>query len=532
MFQSELSGNVIDLCPVGALTSKPYAFSARPWELTPHHCIDVSDAVGSNFYVETKGRKIVRVKPVINEAVNGEWLTDKGRWFTDGLKKQRLTKPFAITHEGFSKRPWGIILREIRQYLQDWTTAGETEPSIDVIIGNVVDLETVYVAKRLVRSIGEGASLRLASQEGHQSISLNSDFETDHIFGAGLRAINDEEVDVILVVGGSPRTIAPIINAKLRHALHAQGKFIAYVGNRSLLSYEPSWRLGCSMNTLNELAKGTHDFCSILAQANNALIIHAACAIEANGPDYLEAIRSIEGTLIENFGNARMCTMHYAIGHSTYHSVGGDNILLNDGRWHYKQDPKLVIAIGTEPEFLKELPEKYPDQTLLAYMGVHGCDEIEQLDFAIPAPSFLEKKSSYVNTEGRSQQSKEVFKAPRYVREEWKALTALQETLIEDYPSFSDWEQMIRQLHHEIPAWTPDSSDSRQTPQRSLRSSTVAKRIENWDPFTDSSSVNYPIEVTNENLFFTDYTTRNSEVMGRAAKRLRTGWWFGSHGTL
>ena len=127
---------------------------------------------------------------------------------------------------------------------------------------------------------------------------------------------------------------------------------------------------------------------------------------------------------------------------------------------------------------------------------------------------------------------KEVFKAPRYVREEWKALTALQETLIEDYPSFSDWEQMVRQLRQEVPAWTPNSSDCRQTPQRSLRSSTVAKRIENWDPFTDSSSVNYPIEVTNENLFFTDYTSRNSEVMGRAAKRLRTGWWFGSHGTL
>jgi NADH-quinone oxidoreductase subunit G len=281
MVTSELSGNIIDLCPVGALTSKPFAFTARPWELRKTESIDVLDAVGANIRIDARGSEVMRVLPRLNEDVNEEWLSDKSRFACDGLKRQRLDRPYVREQGRLREANWDEAFARIGEKLK-----GMPGAKIAAIAGDLADCESMLALKDLMAALGSpNVDCR---QDGAK---VASGQRASYIFNAGIAGI--DEADALLIVGSNPRTEAAVLNARIRKRW-LKGRFaVGVVGERVDLTY-PTQHLGAGPRTLAELAEGRGDFAKVLEAAQKPMIVVGSGALaREDGAQVLAAARAL-----------------------------------------------------------------------------------------------------------------------------------------------------------------------------------------------------------------------------------------------
>ena len=396
----EMSANVIDLCPVGALTSRPYAFEARPWELKKTLSIDVSDAIGANIRIDSRGREAMRILPRINDDVNEEWLSDKGRFQVDGLTRRRLDKPW--------------IRRDGKLVAASWNEAfaavAKVNPGKDiaVVAGDLVDCETMFAAKALAGALG--SSLLEGRQTG---LSYDCSNLAAVNFNSTLSGI--ETADVVLIVGSHVRWEAPLVNSRLRKAAKAGAKFFV-VGPEWETTF-PATFLGNDLAVLDKLPKEAAD--ALKGAARPALILGGA----GLGKGALNGCLA----LAEKYKLVRDGWNGFNVLHMAASRMGG--LMLGYAQPGGIADlaaakPKLVLALGAdEVDFTK-----FAD-SIVVYIGHHGDKGAHAADIILPAAAFSEKPGTYVNTEGRVQRADKAVFAPGDAREDWTILRALADAL-------------------------------------------------------------------------------------------------------
>ncbi|KAG9335578.1 hypothetical protein JZ751_004482 [Albula glossodonta] len=284
MFMSELSGNVIDICPVGALTSKPYAFTSRPWETRSTESIDVLDAVGSNIVVTTRSGEVMRVLPRLNEDVNEEWISDKTRFAYDGLKRQRLTEPMVKNASGqLVPTSWEDALTRVAGVLQ-----GAQGKEVAAIAGGLVDAEALVALKDLLNRLNSDT---LCTEEVFPMGGAGTDLRSNYLLNTRIAGI--EEADVLLLIGTNPRFEAPLFNARIRKSWLHNELQVALVGQNVDLSYSYE-HLGDTAQVLQEIAAGTHPYSKVLAQAKRpVVVVGSACLQRADGAALHSAVSTI-----------------------------------------------------------------------------------------------------------------------------------------------------------------------------------------------------------------------------------------------
>lgn len=413
---SEMSGNLVDVCPVGALTSKPYAYNARPWELRKTESIDVLDAVGSNIRIDARGGEVLRVLPRLHEDINEEWISDKTRYAIDGLKRQRLDKPYVRGADGKLKpATWAEAFAAIKAKL-----SGLSGDKIAAIAGDLVDVESVVALKDLMAALG---SQNLDCRQDGGAFDTSN--RAGYIFNSGIAGI--ENADVVLLIGTNPRWEAPLVNSRIRKTyLTGKLKKVAVVGQNIDLTYPTEW-LGNSGTILKELAAGTHPFVEVLKAAKNPLIIVGAGALaRGDGP----AIQTATRALAESVGAVREDWNGFNVLHLAAGRVGA----LDAGFLPGQSGRDLAgILAGAQSGAIEavyllgadEIDTEKLGKAFVIYQGHHGDRGAHRADVILPGAAYTEKNATYVNTEGRVQQARLAAFPLGEAREDWKIVRAL-----------------------------------------------------------------------------------------------------------
>ncbi len=404
--QSELSGNVVDLCPVGALTSKPYAFEARPWELTKTPGIDVMDAVGTNIRFDSRGRQVLRVLPRINEDVNEEWAHDKTRHAVDGLVRSRLDQPYVRVKGKLEAASWNQAFAVIAKAVKG---AGKDE--VAAVAGDLVEVESLYAAKKLLASLG--SSLAEGRQNGldYDATSLSAlRFNTTI---AGL-----EQADVILLVGTNVRWEASLINTRIRKALKKSAEVFA-IGPKVDLTYGATW-LGNDLALLSSLPAEAAD---ALKNAERPAVLVGETVLGVEG-GFAAALK-----LAADFNLVREGWNGFNIVHTAASRMGALTLgFATPGGLSAiaarAANLKALFVLGADEADLSAF-----DQTFKVYIGHHGDHAAHQADVILPGAAYTEKPGTWVNLEGRVQRSERAVFAPGDAREDWTILRALSEVL-------------------------------------------------------------------------------------------------------
>ncbi|MEQ9811398.1 MAG: NADH-quinone oxidoreductase subunit NuoG [Azospirillaceae bacterium] len=411
---SELSGNMIDICPVGALTSKPYAFTARPWELRKTETIDVMDAVGSNIRVDARGGQVLRVLPRLHEGINEEWISDKTRFACDGLARQRLDRPYIRENGKLRQADWDEALDLVAAKL-----GGLKAEQIAAIAGDQVDVEAVFALKSLMTKLG--VTNLDCRQDGAK---LDPAVRASYVFNTGIAGI--EEADAILIVGANPRAEAAMLNARIRKRYLKGGLKVGVIGPRVDLTYAYD-HLGAGPESLSALADGKNDFLKVLKAAEKPMLIMGQGALaRADGAAVLAAARALaEATGMVKDGWNGFNVLHTAAGRVGALDLGFvpgkggrdvDGILDGAG----KGAVKLVWLQAAD-----EIDTSRLGDAFVVYQGHHGDRGAHRADVILPGAAFTEKNATYVNTEGRVQRGRMAVFPPGEAREDWKILRAL-----------------------------------------------------------------------------------------------------------
>jgi NADH-quinone oxidoreductase subunit G len=424
--KSELSGNVVDLCPVGALTSKPYAFEARPWELKKTLGIDVMDAVGTNIRIDSRGRQVLRVVPRINDDVNEEWASDKTRHAVDGLVRQRLDKPYVRKSGKLVPAGWDEAFAAIA------AVAKGANGSVAAVAGDQLDCETMFATTSLVKALG-GSLL-----EGRQGgLAYDTSSLSAVNFNTGIA--NLETADVILLVGTNLRWEAPLINTRVQKAVRKKGAKVFAIGPQVDLSYKTAW-LG---NDASLLTKLPAEVVEAFKGAQRPALIIGGGGIAVDGAhgaalalvDTLGLIKDgWNGFNVVHLAAARMGAL--MLGFATQ---GGINTMA-------AAEPKLLFLMGADDVD----PAKFA-KSFKVYVGHHGDKGAAAADVVLPGAAYTEKDGTYVNTEGRVQRSEKAVFAPGDAREDWTILRALSDVLGKTLP-FDSFEQLRAAMIAAVPA--------------------------------------------------------------------------------
>jgi len=416
---SELQGNIIDLCPVGALTARPYAFHARPWELTKTETIDVMDAMGCAIRVDTRGREVMRILPRVNEAINEEWISDKTRFIWDGLRRQRLDRPYLRQGNGrLAATGWAEAFAAIRQAVNK-----AEKKSVGAIAGDMASVEEMYALKALLA--GLGSDMVDCRQDNS---ALKPQFgRAGYLFNPTIAGI--EESDALLIIGSNPRFEAAVLNARIRkHYLKSRNYPIGLIGAEADLRY-PYTHLGDGCSSLKAVAAGEHDFFRLLEKAQKPLILIGPAAL--CGPDG-EKIWRLAARLARDTGALRADWNGFAVLHTAAARVGGLDIGFTP------PDGKKAADIVAESEVLFLLGADEVDlsakKAFTVYIGSHGDKGAHAADIILPAAAYTEKSGLYVNMEGRVQMTQRANFAPGEAREDWAVIRALSAALGQALP--------------------------------------------------------------------------------------------------
>ncbi|AKI00371.1 NADH-quinone oxidoreductase, chain G [Hoeflea sp. IMCC20628] len=416
---SELQGNVIDLCPVGALTSRPYAFQARPWELNKTESIDVMDAVGSAIRVDTRGREVMRVMPCINEQINEEWISDKTRFIWDGLRTQRLDRPYVRRNGKLEVASWGEAFAAIGM-----AVSAAAPDRIGAIAGDLATVEEMYALKTLMGSLGS-ANIDCRQDGAALDPTLG---RASYIFNPTIEGI--EDCDAVLIIGSNPRREAAILNARLRKRWRMSELPIGLIGEPADLRFGHEY-LGAGPETLAGLVDGSNKFAAKLKRAKKPMIIIGQGAL-ARGDG--ASVLANAAKLADAVGAVKGDWNGFAVLHTAAARVGGLDLGLVPGEGGLNAAEMLT---GTDVLFLlgaDELDFTRKTAGFTVYIGTHGDNGAHHADVILPAATYTEKSGTYVNTEGRVQMTNRAAFAPGEAREDWAVLRALSDVLGKKLP--------------------------------------------------------------------------------------------------
>ncbi len=415
---SELSGNIVDLCPVGALTSKPYAFTARPWELRKTESIDVFDALGASIRVDARGGEVLRVLPRLNEETNEEWIGDKSRHAVDGLKRQRLDRPYLRKDGKLQPVSWAEALSAAAAKLK-----GTSASRIGAIAGDLADAESVAALKDILAGLGV-ANLD-CRQDGAKIDPAN---RASWLFNSTVQGI--EDADAILLIGTNPRWESPVLNARIRKRYRAGGVKIAAIGPQLDLRYKYEY-LGAGPTTLADVASGKNAFFETLKNAAKPMLIVGMGALaRADGA----AVLALAGELAAKAGVVKdgwngfnvLNTAAGRVGALELGFVPGANgrdvagIVEGAG----KGEIDVVYLLGAD-----EIDTSKLGKAFVIYQGHHGDKGAHRADLVLPGAAYTEKNATYVNVEGRAQHARIAVFPPGEAKEDWKILRALSDAL-------------------------------------------------------------------------------------------------------
>ncbi|VIO74898.1 NADH-quinone oxidoreductase subunit NuoG [Bradyrhizobium ivorense] len=415
---SELQGNLVDICPVGALTSKPYAFAARPWELGKTQSVDVMDGVGSAIRVDTRGREVMRILPRINEAVNEEWISDKTRHVVDGLRTQRLDRPYVRQNGQLRPTSWQEAFAAIA------AKAGRTDGKrIGAIAGDLAAVEEMYALKELLAKFG---SVNLAVQGGDAFDAKAG--RGSYIFNPTIAGI--DQADALLIIGSHPRKEAAVLNARIRKRWRHGGLKVGLIGSKAEFTY-PHDYLGAGTETLADLAAGKHSFADVLKNAKHPIILVGAGAYTRHDG---AAVLAQAAKLALDVGAIKDGWNGFAVLQDTASRAGALDIGFSPAAGGLTT--AQMTTFGTlDVLFLLGADEvTVPDGTFVVYIGTHGDRGAHRADVILPGAAYTEKSGIYVNTEGRAQIANRAAFPPGEAREDWAIIRALSDVLGKKLP--------------------------------------------------------------------------------------------------
>ena len=413
---TELSGNVIDLCPVGALTSKPYAFRARPWELQHIESIDVMNAMGSNIRVDARGLEVMRILPRLNDDINEEWIDDKTRFACDGLKTQRLTTPLIRRDDKFVPATWEMALTEIGE---SYKRLAPKENEFKAVAGHLVETESLVAMKDLANKLGSD-NLALDQPGGSNPVAHGTDVRANYLFNSKIWGI--EEADAMLLIGTNPRHEAAVLNARIRKQWLRSELQIGLVGEtfESTFNFE---HLGTDAAAVKKALSG--EFGKKLAAAKRPLIIVGSAVAEH--PDAKAIFESV-GSFIDknqaNFNNKEWQgynVLQRAASRAGAYEVG----FTTPSAEIAKVTPKMIWLLGADEISEADIPKG----AFVVYQGHHGDNGAQLADVVLPGATYTEKSGTYVNTEGRVQLTRSAVSMPGAARDDWKIIRAVSEYL-------------------------------------------------------------------------------------------------------
>ena len=478
---SELSGNVIDLCPVGALTSKPYQFKARPWELKRTDSIDIFDAIGSNIRIDSRAQEILRVTPRANDLINEEWITDKVRFNYDGYYQQRIDQPYIRKNGKLEPVSWPDAIKSLKQKLK------QSKPLS--VIGDQVDIETGYAVKKFMKNFGEN---NVECRTDNQAIIQNN-IESIR-FNTPLTEI--ENADLIILGGTNPRIEAPIINHKIFKAYNNFAE-IFNIGENLDLNY-PTHQIGNDLSNLN-----SEDLQKALKKSKNPLMI-----IGSGFLSNIQDVKTLKALFEFSYKNKIITEEKNNLNFLTPHASRIGNLLLGNTTnidcqplsSINKKDFDIILSFGSEvianPDF---------ENLFKVYFGHHGDEGALKADIILPTPLYTEKYGTFVNIEGRPQEAKKCHNPIGQAKEEWAILKELsnQLSLPFEIESFEDLRENLSKNYPELLLWNNIISI-----QKSEISSNNYQ-IENCKPI-------YPIS----NFYMADVISKNSITMAKCVEEI------------
>ena len=391
--ESEMSGNVIDLCPVGALTSKPYSYEARPWELNKVETIDVMDAVGSNIRMDSKGWEVKRVLPRINDEINEEWISDKTRYAHDGLLYNRLDAPYIKKNQKFIEVSWKEAINFINQNLENKKTFGG-------LVGQLVDLETSYAFKKFFKNTFNSDYVDFRQKDILFDVSDPFNFQ----FNTSIN--NIDECDFILLIGANPRFESTIVNSRIRKAVK-NGCKVFSIGDPGELHYKYKV-IGNNLTILDDIIYGNITESKILKESKKPMIIIGESALKSEiSNNVISSVKSILKNINKLNG--------FNILHQSASNVG--SLLLglqtNDVKKVYNSD--VLYLLNADEVILNKKNNQF-----IIYQGTHGGENSQFADVILPSAAYSEKDGSFVNLEGRVQRSYKASYPPGYAKEDWE----------------------------------------------------------------------------------------------------------------
>ena len=415
--ESEMSGNVVDLCPVGALTSKPYVFEARPWELKKTETIDVMDAVGSNIRVDTYGWEVKRVLPRINENINEEWISDKTRHACDGLLNQRLDTPFVKYKNGkLDKASWKEVYNIVSAKIK--STEGS---KICGVSGDLINMETLFIFKEFFNKLLNSKNLESRNNQAY----LNSEKRENYLFNSSINGI--EESDFIFLIGTNPRFEATILNTRIRKAYTKNKTKIISLNNVGDLTYPYEYLEG-NTEIIKEIIEDKHLVSEIIKKSNKPLIIIGQSALISKSGKYIfESIKSYLNNnkkISDNWNSLNIISENASTVGSfdlgIYHNIDGSNQVLKDLKDHKYE---IVYLLGQDNLNFKK------ENEFIIYQGSHGDKGAEIADIILPGSSYTEQNGYFTNLEGTLQKAYKASYPPGAAKEDWLIINELSEII-------------------------------------------------------------------------------------------------------
>ena len=414
--QSELSANVVDLCPVGALTSKPYVFEARPWELKKTESIDVMDAIGSNIRIDTYGWEVKRILPRINEDINEEWISDKTRYACDGLLNQRLDVPYIRYNGKFEKASWSEVFNIIKSKFKN-----TDKDKICGITGDLVNMETLYLFKEFFnKTLG---SENIESRSDHTY--LNPEKRENYLFNSKINGI--EQTDFIFLIGTNPRYEATILNARIRKAYLQNKTKIVSLNDVGDLTY-PYESLNSNIENIKEIMEDNHNISNLIKDAQKPLIIFGQSSLKNKFAKYIfENTRSFlenNGKISDEWNSLNVISENastvggFDLG--IYKTKDGSNEVLKDLENHKFE---IVYLLGADNLKFKKKNE------FIIYQGSHGDNGAEIADIVLPGAAYTEQNGYFTNLEGKLQKAYKASYPPEEAKEDWQIINELAESM-------------------------------------------------------------------------------------------------------
>lgn len=488
---NELSGNVVDLCPVGALNNLPYSFQARPWELKNNYTIDVMDGLGANIDAQTRGSDLLRILPRINEEVNEEWISDKTRHAFDGLKKQRLTIPMLRQADGsFSELTWEEALSVAAEKLG--SVKGD---EIQGMIGQFQDVESIVAFKDLLNRLNcDNLDVR------SNAPNMNADLRSSYLMNSMVTGI--DETDCLILIGCNPKSECPVLNARIRKAIMVNGLDVSIIGSANNHGYNYR-HLGNSAQTLKELADGSHPFSEKLSQAQLPMVIVGSETLaRSDGGSIMNLINELAQKT--NIRNEEECWNGINVLHNDASRVGALDLGITPQR-ATEGKAKVAFMLGSDNFRHEDVPE----DAFVIYAGTTGDEGVYYADLILPTASYLEKQGTFVNMDGRVQQTRSAVTAPGFAKDDWMVLRALSEELGCPLP-YDSLDEVRTRIAELAPHLVKYDYIERSSAFEGLAHAPNGQTRLNRSLLSDAV----------DNFYMTDSISRNSHIMARCTREL------------